>query len=116
MTSKHRKEPEMTVEYARRFSIVLSVAELGAMKDIVDSLPFCKNKTERNKKARPLVTMLLQLNKVRGDASPKPYAELVSYETFYSMEDDDLSYTFTLQYHTVKPVKSNKVEDEDVPF
>lgn len=47
-------------------SITFAVAELGAMKSSVDSLAYCRNKTEQNKVSKLVISFLSQMNRVRG--------------------------------------------------
>lgn len=70
-----------------------TVAELGMMKATVDSLAYSKNKTEQNKTAKLIISFLSQMARVRGGKALNN-AKLLGYSTEYTLESDDLVYTF----------------------
>jgi hypothetical protein len=75
-------------------TMTFGVAELGAMKSSVDSLAYCRNKTEQNKISKLVVSYLSQISRVRGGKALNNI-KLVGYSTNYSLEEDDLMYTFS---------------------
>lgn len=71
----------------------LAVAELGAMKLSVDSLAYSRNKTDQTKTAKLVVSFLSQISRVKGGKALNNI-KLLSYNTRYSLEEDDLFYDF----------------------
>ena len=88
-----------------------AVAELGAMKASVDSLAYSRNKTEQNKTAKLVCSFLSQMSRVRG-AKALNNIKLVGYATNYSVEEDDLMYTFSYIEVPVPPKPSSAVSPE----
>ena len=74
-------------------SITFAVAELGAMKSTVDSLAYCRNKTEQSKVSKLVISFLSQMNRVRGGKALTGI-KLVGVFTNYLVEEDDLMYRF----------------------
>lgn len=68
-------------------------AELGEMKETVRKLSNSKNKTERTKTAKLIMSFLSQINRVRK-GKPLISMELVYISTRYDMETDDTVYSF----------------------
>lgn len=78
------------------YTMSFAVAELGAMKASVDSLAYSRNKTKQNKIAKLVVSFLSQMSRVRGGKALNN-ATLLGYSTYYSMAEDDLKYSFTIE-------------------
>ena len=93
-------------------SMTFAVAELGAMKSSVDSLAYSRNKTEQNKTAKLVVSFLSQMARVRGGKALNNI-KLTGYTTSYTIEEDDLSYTFFYEEATVAE-KNPKIPTADL--
>lgn len=83
--------PAATTQEIRQMSF--AVSELGAMKASVDSLAYSRNKTEQTKTSKLVASFLSQMSRVRGGKALNNVS-LLRYTTDYSLDEDDLVYTF----------------------
>ncbi len=95
---------------AKKF-MMFTLAELGAVKSVVDSIQLSKNRTVQAKNARILLAFMSQINRVRN-GKPLINVELYSISTEYQIADNETLYSFF--YVDVPPKEKKKEEEEDL--